>query len=1453
MPFTEIVIFAGSKALVACLSQFIKYKLQNDGIEKHIITSVSDTFLQNGTDSLVKRITSKLFSQKSLQEKYSAICSNVLDNLINSIKYTKSFEEWSKDFCLNNPPDSETVFYDIESSLHEWFLHHPSLPIDIEDKIKAFVADFNKLTDTEIQKDHELTIYFEIIKNGNNGNEILLKLEELIQAQNTFSSYSLSNQQLLINKSDIILEKIDSVNTNITELKNNRETTINNFQIYQNVQIDSNTLITPNTLINQTILIKKRKYNFYNNVIERKVIPYEYIQESTVNFHENEAKTLLEYCKEEHRIVLLGDAGCGKTIVLKQLAAQLYDTEYYPIYISLSNYAGETIEELIQREYAKYDNIPLLLIFDAFDETLLEERDIFARKINSYTEYRKHDRIIISVRNNFYRFSDSDNRSSKFGDFKEVGLCPLTESDISSYVVGQKVDFSCFKKQIISNSLQGLVCNPFYLCMLTNLMLRHGELPPKRELMEEIIQDSFNFDSTKYCNPDIIKNSKVKLNRLLQEIAFSMQIMKDKSILSADDYQYLIEDETDRELLQHSALFTAINNEQWKFEHNNFREYLAAKYLAQQDFETIKEVLCSDKELTKIRESWLNVISYLVLIYDNDELLEWLTDVSPELLVKFEPSRIDEKDRHHIFEKLFNHYTTKNMYITRGINDLETLTGFSNSKETLLFLINHIDTGSTIWEKANAIKLISYFEKNIYHNEERIRSLLLSNISANDDYLKAISIEAMGKLKLGTPEITKVIIKQLDTLSIDSDNSGYINYMIVKYIIDSDLYEEYIDLLLKIQEQAVHNRFSHSIGIDFAIQDTYHKISDPTAIASIIGHFSKQTHGYYNARDEKYYKIILEKAIDFYKNGHTSFLDIVIEAILESSNYNRSSFDSVFKDFFIETETLSIAIEKLLSESNDNNRRTIYKAKFFKLFCDEDVMIDYLRRFFYSEPDKNQYYVYTILSGLEYDSTRYHVYCELLIEKGFSPPQPPVDYNKIEHEGLQEFFNALFSQEKFQELINELILELNDNTLTYDNVNEKFCDHFAAFNSVQKEKLQNVVWCIKFAKFEDKNIKNFVAYINNWNDFCITNVVNILLHKNQNLIISDKQEAIIVEYCRSIDIDEVINNEIKEEAVSFIKFSHRALYFCFLSKYFNIKYNIDTHKKMTLIPKEMFKDDSHDNQAFPDYISVHLTETELNECVKNNLENCDLCIHSIISHIQYCKIKHLNYAIKAAEQICLNVDIPYYYKKDALEYLIDIKNDINYNYICDRFLETNDEDLLNAMIQVAASETNFRLIKKLETYNSKNPDKTKFLIPLINMQSSYALEEYYSLAKEKKTLPDYDVEVSEITEAISNIKYVELLPQIIKLKDLLFSDNFKDKNTFGLQNSLWKALRNIADNNSSTVICELNKCLDNPQISAEEKAFCNNIIDEINKNMDYRLDIAWSLRDIKRFLKAHRD
>ena len=92
MPFSEIVIAAGSKALVACLSQYIKYKLKNDCIEKKIITSTSDTFLQYGSDSLIKKITSKLLPQKSLQEK-TAIYDYVYSSFYSSYKIKESLSK----------------------------------------------------------------------------------------------------------------------------------------------------------------------------------------------------------------------------------------------------------------------------------------------------------------------------------------------------------------------------------------------------------------------------------------------------------------------------------------------------------------------------------------------------------------------------------------------------------------------------------------------------------------------------------------------------------------------------------------------------------------------------------------------------------------------------------------------------------------------------------------------------------------------------------------------------------------------------------------------------------------------------------------------------------------------------------------------------------------------------------------------------------------------------------------------------------------------------------------------------------------------------------------------------------------------------------------------------------------------------------------------------------------
>ena len=79
-------------------------------------------------------------------------------------------------------------------------------------------------------------------------------------------------------------------------------------------------------------------------------------------------ENILEACMKNGKIVLIGEAGCGKSIALKQLAAMACETDYFPLLINLSSYTDETIEFLINELYPEIDYEKVFLILDAFDE-----------------------------------------------------------------------------------------------------------------------------------------------------------------------------------------------------------------------------------------------------------------------------------------------------------------------------------------------------------------------------------------------------------------------------------------------------------------------------------------------------------------------------------------------------------------------------------------------------------------------------------------------------------------------------------------------------------------------------------------------------------------------------------------------------------------------------------------------------------------------------------------------------------------------------------------------------------------------------------------------------------------------------------------------------------------------------------------------------------------------------
>ena len=105
----------------------------------------------------------------------------------------------------------------------------------------------------------------------------------------------------------------------------------------------------------------KKIYPFPSNAIIRKFALYTDIQ---LGFFLN-AKTedMVNVCVREKHVVLLGEAGCGKTIALKQLAALLCETDFYPLVYDLNNYVNGTIDDIIESEYAGVDREKLFLKF----------------------------------------------------------------------------------------------------------------------------------------------------------------------------------------------------------------------------------------------------------------------------------------------------------------------------------------------------------------------------------------------------------------------------------------------------------------------------------------------------------------------------------------------------------------------------------------------------------------------------------------------------------------------------------------------------------------------------------------------------------------------------------------------------------------------------------------------------------------------------------------------------------------------------------------------------------------------------------------------------------------------------------------------------------------------------------------------------------------------------------
>lgn len=1178
----------------------------------------------------------------------------------------------------------------------------------------------------------------------------------------------------------------------------------------------------------------KKTYPMPPNTIIRKIAKYKELQEGF--YLSIQPEDIIEACIREKKIVLLGEAGSGKSIVVEQTAAMACNTRYFPIVYNLNYYIGASIESIINNEYEGVDYKNLFIIFDSFDEIKEEFKDVFSKRIRAFSNENPETIIFISSRSNFYSFSDDDLDNGLFGGFKEYGIYPLSILEIENYIERQGINVKKFIKEIRKNDLYDLIFTPFYLKELVSIYLDSPSLPKKSVIIEKIVDRRFVKDVTKYLTSESIEDDEYEVFKNLEKLAFSLQTMQQIRI-SNYSYQQLFE-KCARKLIKYTGVFAKKNKKSWEFEHNIFREFFAAKYLNRFDKQTIKEIVCYSDG--RINESWTNVVSFLILIRKDDDILVFVSENDIEMLVKFERSRVGESERTEIVINILSDLARKNVWLSHGRNSASGLANFGQSVSLCVFLLDQIKNPVNFRALSNAISVLSEFSI-LFGKDVEIKNVLFNCVKSvsNREYERIRALDAIVSLNLQDEEITSYVVNEL---CLEQNNN--LRLAKLKYLNSLSKFEDYIDVFADEFSKGNTNgmfELRHESLIAFS------KMRKVQSLCRIIHLFSKRGEAF--SFDEEVYDKVIEKAVEHYCCGNTEIFDSFVDILSNVMVINPSFFKKCV-EFFEKTKTKTIASMRLVEKYlKDNDSHLIFVI--IKIADDECHSL--LLERFGEEPQKYKKAVEPI-ANYTYRLTNVYKNHEAELEaRGINIVKPDPSFDRVEAMklGRQHCFDCLFKKEKFIELLKKMIEKTNNPNITFSEFRKLF------FNPVNYDNTNNKIE--EYAQLEisvflgnwdgKRRIVEAIENINNWEQFIIDFSCRLLVSE-ESIDVSETQRQFFEKYCNDFINKIDLDNEITDTENG-ISYTSRIQDFVFLSEHFDFVYEKAIFKKMLVIPNCLFPSyKANLADKLPTYITNHLSKDELDDQVKLNLSEMKMCSYAADAHIEYCRDNGFDWAVNIAETICSNEKQQSWRKRASIDYLLKIKG---IDYVYDKYLQTDDQVLLDEIVSLTREYKDERLIKRLESVNRKSKDGKKYLKTLVYLGSKYGFRRYYETIKSamKSNVEIEESFIDSVPDIISCINDIDLLDIINDLRKLLFSEGFVDDDYYNLFNGLYNAYSNMAKKNYATIKKCLEEALENKGISDNEKSFCNTLLKTIDNSFYQSKNKAWTVSEIKEFWNKH--
>lgn len=1190
-------------------------------------------------------------------------------------------------------------------------------------------------------------------------------------------------------------------------------------------------------------LIPYIRYIEPENYIKRYVLPREIANKDhfiELLSLENKKTTLFDVCLKEKLVLFIADAGLGKTVEMQHLAYTITNQKKYlrPIYLELRSYSGTSIEKYIYTEAPKYKTLnpnQLVLIMDGFDE--LSHPEDFKRELFKYIQLNSNVHICISMRSNFL-----SSNSTVFDRFHVCQLLEFSSTDINIQLQKFKIDSQCFWEEANLKNLSRLLPNPFYLEYIIEIFLSDAVLPIQSQLLSRFVQIRFSKDVQKFEFTKPLDDSHYEFERALTRFAYGLQLLNYSSC-DENTYERILSKE-DRQYIKYSSL-TINSFSGHSFSHNIFKEYFVAKYLSELPFEDlISQIEISGIGTNYLNPNWFNIAGLVLQLESSEEFEKfknWILKSEPLLLTKLEVDRVNDQLRYALLRNTLLDIIDRNIWFHNEICSVEQLAHFVQSEEAVHLLIGQIKEPAHFRSLHFCLSLLANFSE-LYGLDDEVRQVLVSCYKASfiRSYEKRVAIFALASLGLQTTDISEDLVK-----TFSDSNSSYERLGVYEYLKESDLCNKYVHFLLSgikylvysFQDESTTNGTEH-----YTLVKCLHCINENQAINEVIRWYSISDNlalDYYN-RDELL-SYFFSAAASAYNNGYTEIFDTVYSFFSNNvvAHYERPHVIDVVLAFFLNTDTLLHIFTEIASTDSINQILIIEDAiecqpKLLDVFCS-----------LYAEDKLSDASIFNRYTLRHSNNNEIFFKCSNAIKKktGEDIKQiKPIDYDLLRRMDNQAFFDCLFNFNAMQDLLTKLLTFYGNQNLT---VSQLHCS-LHSYDSYPKGTHTLELTIIQSGYGKDKYVANFLESIN-WDSFVLNRICYLLKNRDKvaTIIINSQQKEQLHKIFDELGTSCNFHTAVSEPDTKTTQISTGVYEYLILREALNFSCPPEFYLNLLEIPYFFISEDATVESKYnliETHTKPHLIKSTIEALLKQEQRTC------ILSDLMFGCIRYkIRSCMDIAISMCRNSDISAYERKNALQYLF---RTFNHNVILQHIMPTSDTDLFEMIVQTFSEEESLDESLKCEMINRYHLHHSHFLLKeLIKSNVSDGLQFYIEESKRENRIMDYS-DHGDVTEVISCVHDINLLPLLVDATRMRFSNNFQDGSFHTLYGALLKAFIACSKSNYILVLNTIDTLKESLSDEKEAVGFCNALHDEILKNLKNSRGKKWTPAEVRQKLIA---